>query len=185
MIAGNIVDDIIVAGEPREIEKIQTGFEEQFNRCSVSHGPVALRFYGLNVSQDEGFNVNIDGNDKLEALEPYPLTRHSRRSQNDNLTALENSSFMSINSSLGWLGIPASQFGAFYSSFLQQQLPNVTVSSLTIQEKCLSHLKKLGTTISFPRPPIGETLKLSILVFADAGRTSDYGQLSTLSVVLV
>jgi len=92
---------------------------------------------------------------------------------------------MSINSSLGWLGIAASPFCAFYASYLQQKLPNACVSSLVSQVNALRLLKKLGSRIFFPRPEDGKKESVSIAVFADAGRTLDHGQLSIVAGLLI
>lgn len=92
---------------------------------------------------------------------------------------------MSVNSFLCWLGTATSPFCSFYSSFLQQHLPEFKISSLTLQARCLSALKRLGTTISYKRTPTGTIFPVSICIFADAGRLTDYGQLSTIGGVLL
>ena len=127
----------------------------------------------------------IDGDEKLNALETYPLTRSRRRQQSEPLSSIERSCFMSVNSSIGWLGMTASPMFAFYASHLQQMLPQSNISCITAQARYLSVLKKFGTLISYPRPPLNEELSVTVCVFADAGRLQDHGQLSFLCGVLL
>ena len=92
---------------------------------------------------------------------------------------------MSINSSIGWIGITASPLCYFYSSYLQQQLPNATISTLTNQARCLTILKRHGAITSYPRPPLNTAFPISVCIFADAGRVCDHGQLSCLAGILL
>ena len=72
---------------------------------------------------------------------------------------------------------------SFYSSWLQQRAPNPTILDLTYQISIVKALKKYGTSISYTRPKKGE-YTLSILVFADASKQNDHGQISYLSGLL-
>lgn len=80
---------------------------------------------------------------------------------------------MSINSSIGWIGTTAVPFCPFYSSYLQQWLPSLSVSDIGTQINCLRTLKKLGTSTSFARHTDCNQYARSVFVFADAGRSSD------------
>lgn len=53
------------------------------------------------------------------------------------------------------------------------------------QVNILRKLKKLGTVICYPRPTDQLERELSVLVFADASRTDDIGQLGVLTGLLV
>ena len=66
-----------------------------------------MRFFGLNITQHDDFTSTIDGDQKLQAIEPYPLSRVRCRQCDEVMNAIERSSFMSINASIGWLGITA------------------------------------------------------------------------------
>lgn len=100
-------------------------------------------------NEDLSCGINVDG--KLSALETYPITRLRRREYELQLSAMEKSAFMSLTSLIGWLGIAASPFFAFYSSYLQQKLPAATVSVLSVQSNSLTILKKLVTNIHYPK----------------------------------
>ena len=184
LLVAKIVDDLLVTGLPEVVRAFLQKFNMRYKLGTVAHGPGRLRFYGMNIVQEDDFSSYIDADDKLASLETFPLTRLRRREVDSPLTTVEKASFMSLNSSLGWLGIAASPFCAFYASFLQQKLPNATVAALVSQANGLKLLKNLGTRISFPRPSSG-TKQVSIVVFADAGRQSDYGQLSYIAGILV
>lgn len=131
----------------------------------------------MNFVQNNYMTYSINANDKLSQLEPFPLTHLSGPKIDEPQNDIERSAFMSMDSSIGWIGLSASPFFAFYASNLQQMLSGATVASLTSQANALRQLKKLGTRISFPRAGSGDD-KLFVTVFADAGGLRDHGQLA-------
>ena len=108
-----------------------------------------------------------------------------KRKINEKLNDFEISSFRSINSSLGWLEIAASPFCAFYSSYLQQKQPNATIETLQTQSRYLKVVQKLRTQIYYPRPSISKNVTVTLVIFSDAARANDYGQLSFIAGVLL
>lgn len=98
---------------------------------------------------------------------------------------MEKSVFASANSSLGWIGTAASTFCSFYASYLQQKAPDLKVCNLIEQVNVLRKLKRLGTTIAYPRPTDQDMHKLSVLVFTDASRTDDVGQVGVVTGLLI
>lgn len=107
-----------------------------------------------------------------------------RKQIDDPLNPIELSAFRSLNGSLGWMGVTASPFCAFASSFLQQMTSNAQVRNIVAQENLLRKLKRLGTTTSYKRPEEQGELTLSVLVFADAGRRNENGQLGYITGLL-
>ena len=93
-------------------------FNIQFKLGTVNYGPGLLRFYGLNIRQFDDFHCTIDGDEKLEALEPSPISRSRRREIDEQLNDIERSSFMSVKGSINWLRITASPLCAFYSCYI-------------------------------------------------------------------
>ena len=100
------------------------------------------------------------------------------------INEIELKAFASINASIGWLGVTASPFCAQVSSYLQQLAPNATVKELILQANMLRKLKKIGTVASYKRPGAVDEQNISVVVFSDAGRTSDHGQLCYIAGVL-
>lgn len=180
-IVAKIIDDMILAGVEEHANNFIKKFNSRFKLGKIIHGPGRLRFYGLNAIQHEEYSCSIDGDDKLNVLEPYLLSRVRRKQTESRLTMVERSAFMSLNSSLGWLGISASPFCSFCSSYLQQKLTDGLVSALISQTNALRSLKRLGTSIHFPRQSSSQHFTLSAVVFADAGRHVDYGQASIIA----
>ena len=125
--------------------------------------------------------IHIDRN--LESLDCFPIDRRRRKEVSEVLNPVELKSFRSINSPIGWLEKNTSLLCRFYSSWLQQRAPNPTLQDLFYQINVLKVLKKHGTSISYYRPKKGDD-KLSILVFADASKQDDHGQLSYLAGIL-
>lgn len=108
-----------------------------------------------------------------------------RREADKPLNALGKSTFASTNSALGWIGIAASPFCSFYSSYLQQNTPKTKVSHLAQQNRILKKLRHLGTSISYPRRTDKESYWLTVLALADATKACEYGQLRALVGLLV
>lgn len=74
--------------------------------------------------------------------------------------------------------------GAFVTSHLQQKRNSATVRDLAVQRALLNQLRKFGTTSTFKRPSKG-SYKISVLMFADAGRPSEFGQLAFVGGLLI
>ena len=185
LIVAKIVDDMLATGELAMTEQFIKKFNIQFKLGTVNYGPGLLRFYGLNIRQFDDFHCTIDGDEKLEALEPSPISRSRRREIDEQLNDIERSSFMSVNASINWLGITASPLCAFYSSYLQQRMPINNVGNLTLQSAVLRKLQKIGTLTCYPTPPKNQSVTISAVVFADAGKTEDHGQLSYIGGILL
>lgn len=60
----------------------------------------------------------------------------------------------------------------------------ITVKELILQANLLRKLKKTGTVASYKRPITVNEQNMSVLVFSDAGRTCDHGQLCFIAGVL-
>ena len=184
MLCAKIVDDVLFAGPGNATEQIINRIQQEYKLGTVVYGPGSFYFYGLLVNQTEDWSISIHAGEKLNAIEGHILSRNRRKDIDEYLNAIELSAFRSVNSKIGWLGISASPFCALYASYLQQKSPTPTIRDMITQINCLRYLKKLGTCISFVTPQVQCEMKLSVVVFADASRSGDHGQLSYLSCLL-
>ena len=82
----------------------------------------------------------------------------------ENRNAEELKAFVSVNSSIGWLGTNASMLCSFYSSSLQQRAYSLMVRDLIDQIIGLKVLRKHGTSISYCIPEKGQ-YNVSVLIF--------------------
>lgn len=160
-------------------------FDQTFKLGTVASGPGKLRFFGINTIQKEDMTICTDADDKLDSLNEYSPTRVRRKQSDAPVNDLEKSVFVSINSSLGWMGGAFSPFCSFYASYLQQKSPNIKVCHLTEQQTILRKLKKLGTAINYPRPEDKSEYQIALLAFADASKGDSNGQLGILTGLLV
>ena len=172
LILAKIVDDLMVTREEAEADYFKRKFGESFKLGSSAIGPGRLQFFRLTVIQNPDLSSTISGDDKIESLEVYPLTRVRHREQEEPMNELERSGFMNFNSSIGWLGFTASTLCAFYARYLEQQIPSNTVSCLTLQSRCLRVLKQFGTDIVYQRPQLKIPLTLSVCVLQMLDRNS-------------
>lgn len=137
-----IVDGLIMTGLKSDVEMFLRRFDERFKLGTIVHGPGVLRFFGMTIEQFDDYASEIHADDKLNSIECFPLSRVRRIHFDSSLTAVEKSSFMSVNYSLGWLSITVSPLCAFYASHLQQKLSGVTVDAIRSQVNYLRLLKK-------------------------------------------
>lgn len=136
-----------------------------------------IRFFGLNVAQLGDFSIAVDGDYKREALAVMPLSCCRRRDADLPLDYIKLKEFASLNSSIGWLGITASPFCTEFASRIKQKAPKATVKDLIYQAHGLKMLQVLDSSVSFPSKSDELRHYLSILVFLDARRQCDRGQL--------
>ena len=73
---------------------------------------------------------------------------------------------------------------AVTSSYLQQRRNSATVHDIAVQYATLRKLCSYGSTTAYCSPRQG-IFQLSVLVFADAARPFEYGQLGIFSGLLV
>lgn len=158
-------------------QKFIHGLNEKFKFGTEAQGPGNILFYGLNIVPNECFTCSIIAEDKLQALQQYPITRLRRLEFYSEITAVEKSAFMSLNSSLGWLGISAFPFWEFYNSYLQNMLPTSKGPVMGAKSSALRILQNESTNISLPKPKNGGHT-VSIAIFSNSGRLSDHGQRS-------
>ena len=181
--AVKVVDDILLCGERRYVQDIIDLISNSYELGTILFGPGTIIFFGMTITQSDDYVITIHADDKLESMQPFPLTRLRRKEIDDALNDVELSAFRSLNSSIGWMGIAASPFCALTASYLQQKGPHPTVRDLVTQTNMLRTLKRLGSVIKFKTPSRGE-YDLSILLFADASRRIDHGQIGYLSGLL-
>lgn len=177
LLVAKIVDDVLATGVQEQLEWFIKAFSERSELGTITWCPGAMQFFGLSLHQDEDFSVSIHADDKLNAIEAYPLSRVRRKNADDKLNAVELSSFKSVNSSISWIGTTASLFCSFYSSHLQQKLPDVRVRHLTEQATILHLLKRLGSLTVYPTVKPGSSDDLHLVAFADASHAADGSQL--------
>jgi len=185
ILAVKIVDDVLFGGETNVVEPIIDAVKHRYTLGTIVFGPGTFLFNGLQIRQYEDFTISIDGDSKLDGIEGYPIDRNRRRQISEPVNAIEKSSYSSVNGSLVWIGIAASPFCAFTSSYLQQRAPKATVQDLVAQINMLKQLKKYGTMTTYKRPEDKHSYELSILIFSDASKTADAAQLGHVSGLLI
>lgn len=185
LIAVKIVDDVLFAGQLSFMRTKISEIEKRHELGTIMYGPGEFLFFGLTITQDDYYSTTIHGEEKLNMIESYPLSRTRRRQIDDKLNAVELKAFRSVNSKIGWLGLSASPFCSLYASYLQQRAPDPTVRDLITQVNALRLMKKFGSVIQFKRPDTHGPQTLSLLVFCDASRSKTHGQICYIAGLLI
>ena len=121
----------------------------------------------------------------MDSVTEYLFSRQRREQFEQPLNEVEKSVFGSTNSSLGYIGTATSPICSFYASYIQQKAPELKTCHLVEHVNIVRKLKKLGTTIAYTRPSDKCQYELSVLLFADASRIDDCGQLGVITGLLI
>lgn len=165
LLVAAVVDDLLATDVTSYVDDSLVKLNKKFQFGSIVRGPGIIKFYGMKVVRDGDFSSTIHADDKLGPLDCYALSRIRRLQADSECTAVEKSSFMSVSSSLGWLGIYASPLCSFHPSHLQQMMPSITVNSVISQTMYIRLLKNCGTLITYPTRPTSGSQPVSVLVF--------------------
>ena len=184
IVAVKVVDDILFAGEKERITEVIENIKKQYKLGTIVYGPGKIQLYGLMITQDEDMTIMIDADEKMQGYHAPTISRLKRKEQDTLLNGIELASFRSLNSCIGWLGVAASPFCAFTASYLQQKGPAPYVKDMVTQINLLNNLKKRGTSLRFTRPVDNHEYEANIVVFSDASRITDYGQLGFVAGLL-
>lgn len=177
LMAVKIVDDLKVVGIGINVQQFIDKFQVKFKLGTIQKEPSILRFFGVHISQSEDMSITNDESDKLEAISEPQISLFRYKQPDYIINNIEKSTFPSINCSFGWIWTSSSPFCSYYSSYLQQKAPDITVSNIKEQLNILRRLKKIGTTIRYPRPIETINQEVTVLVFTDASRIYDEAQL--------
>lgn len=145
-----IVDDLLLTGAETDTEPVVAEINGCFQFGTIVKTPVVIRYYGLNIPQNDDMYIAIDGDDKLNMPECLPFTRARRSDTDFPLNAVERTAFVSINCSIGWLGATTSLFCSTFASLMQQAAPSAAVQDLICYANSLRRLKKLRTVTTYP-----------------------------------
>lgn len=135
LLATKIVDDILLIGEDATLRHFGSNFNSKFRLGEVVHVPSAIRLYGLNVIQCNDYFFGVHGDDNS-------ISQTRRAKLNKTMKDIQKKAFMSVTSSIGWLGIIHSTLCSFYASNLQLIIIGRRVSALISQYNALRILKK-------------------------------------------
>lgn len=94
MVVIKIVDDILATGTDEALRSFLKSFGNKLTLGEITKGPGRLRFFGFNIFQLEYFSCKIDGEEKLGAIEPYPLFRVRPRQSDEVMNAIEISLYV-------------------------------------------------------------------------------------------
>lgn len=184
LVVVKIVDDFLVGGTNHAKNYFLEKLSSVYVLGTITHLPGRCLFYGLQLTQNDDFSIHVDADNKLLGLTPHTLGRSRRKESADDLNDLELFHFNSVNGSIGFVGVHASPIASYVSSYLQQVRNSTTVHDLTLQCSMLRRLYQLGSNSVYKRPVLGY-LQLSVLVFSDAGRAKERGQLEFLCGLLL
>lgn len=177
MVAIKIVDHVLIAGRLINLKETVKKIGNFYELGTITYGPGSFQFYGLRITQHDLGEITIDGDEKLNSINPYVLTRSRRKECEETLNAIEQKTFQSVNGAIGWLGISASPFCSLVSSYLQQRSSKPSVHDRVTQINMTKHLKRLGTLVRYKRPNDKRQYRLSVVVFSDASKVNENGQL--------
>lgn len=127
LIVAEIFDELVMPGSENGLEQFSDPFNMKVDMGSQHCRPGTFRFYEINLTEKTDLTLHKNSNEKCNGLTPYPIGRHLRKQYDETLNAVEKSSFESTKSVAEWIETAASPFSSFYTSYLQQKVPNLRV----------------------------------------------------------
>ena len=185
LIVAKVVDDLLIGGIDADRKAFVDELSSFYKIGTLAHLPGKFNFFGLVIEQEDTGTIRLSADDKLHAVSPHTLTRLRRKSPEDNLNSVELFSYQSINGKLGFLGTTVSPFASFTSSHLQQAKGSATVHDLVKQNTMLKVVKQYGTVTKFSKIVSRGPYQLTVAIFSNAGRPSEYGQLGYVGGLLI
>ena len=167
IIAVKIFDDVPNSRKISTIQNSISSFKNQCNIGFVAYGPRKFLFFGTQTTQKTGMIVSVQFEKKIEHLGYFPIDQCWRKRIVEQLNAVEPRSIRSANNSIGWLVTNDLLLYSYYSSWLEQRAPNLTVHDLILQVNALKRLQRHDKNITYSRPKQRD-YNLSVLIFADA-----------------
>lgn len=152
LIVGMVLDDIKMAGKDNFPGIFLFKFNQIFKLGKVTVGPGRMRFFGINVIQEEDKTIQTNAEDKFNSLTEHYPSCPWRRQTNDIINDMERSHLASTNNYLDWIGMAASPLCSFHDSYLQQRAPDTKVTLIIDQINTVRKLRCAGTTIAYLRP---------------------------------
>ena len=184
MLVVKVTDDIFVGGAEEVKRLFIDRLGQKYELGTITHLPGNCFFYGLEVCQDENYVIQVNSDGKLNKIVPHALSRQRRKQSSDLLNRLEQFHFNYVNGSIGFIGVHAFPLAAFVSSYLQQRRNSASVKDIALQSSMLKKLCMYGSTCTYVSPPKG-TFQSSVVVFADAARPLENGQIGILAGLLI
>lgn len=139
-----------------------------FTLGDVAIGPKILCFSVLNMIQKGNFSCSAETDEKLLPTDLFPLSRLRRCQADEDMNAIAQTVFMSVNASIARFGITISILCAFYASHQQQKLCEACVSAPMTRILVLTLLKCHGTLLDYISLPLQYLKNVTLVGFADA-----------------
>lgn len=89
-----IGDDILICGLFNHVDDKVTMIQRKLTLRTITHGHGLIRFFGLNIVQNNHYSVTIDGDDKIAAIDKNAVTRVKRHELESRLSAAEAKAFV-------------------------------------------------------------------------------------------
>lgn len=92
MLVARVVDDLLITGVRSDVDEFLVNLNEKFPFVSAVRGPEIIKFHGMNIVLNDNCSASIHADEKLNALDGYPLSRVRRRQFDSTFTEVEKSS---------------------------------------------------------------------------------------------
>lgn len=184
LVVVKIFRDFLISCEPSEVEWTIKNYCNKAKFESVFHGTRVFNFYDKVIEKFEYRSDITHTDSKITTLEHFPLSRARKLCCDPRISKMELASFMSVISSIWFLGFSDLPLCAFNASNPQQKSPQTNVVVLISQAKYVPLLKSCGRLTFYLNPPYNSSLLVSNMVFSGAGILFDHDQLIHFSCLL-
>lgn len=99
-IIAKIVDESPLSGTPCITDPLISCISAKWQLCTISNGPVHLRYFGPNHHQNDDYSTVVDGIEKLARIATIPISHIRRRELHSKKTSIKAQGFASLNSTV-------------------------------------------------------------------------------------
>lgn len=180
LVLAKVVDDFLIAAAPAELQAFNNRLSQKFEVGRFITGNTHI-FNRLHITVADNYSVHVSIAEYMEKIEGILLDRSRRKQFDSQVTSQELRDYQKLCGSLNFIGDGILPQASYVASYLQQNVPRLTVSGLVTANHLLRDLKTLDPSTTYRSPPNVEFAP-AYLAFSDAsmGRSA-YGQTGYLS----
>jgi len=95
LVIAKVVDDLLIAGQPEELEKFHTAISKRFQVGRFTK-ETSIVFYRLHIFQHENYNLDISMSEFMETITPIEITKERKKEHDSPATKVELTAFLSL-----------------------------------------------------------------------------------------
>lgn len=184
IILAKVTDDLLMAGDKIGMENLVEDIKKRFELRKVIIGE-NITFNGGDIRQAHDGSVTLDMDSYVQSICFIKVSPARRKFRKEATTEKEVHDYRTLAGEFLWLVSATLPQASYFASYMQQQIPRLTVAELIEANSILKSLKDLNAVLKYRVP--GNTDNVDVLTFSDdsfnISKSTRYSQTGFLTVV--